>query len=370
MSLIPLAAVLGLLVALGLLERRSRDLAWRDVPIRVHVNGTRGKSTVTRLIWSALREAGIPAVAKTTGTEPRLLLPDGRERPVRRLGPASVREQLRLLRMGRRLHARAVVVECMALDPELQWISEHRMIRAAIAVVTNVRPDHVEIMGASAESIAGCLANTIPAGGVVVAGDRATGALLADRARLAGARLVVAVEGERDEGDWLAENRRTALAVTRELGIADEVAARGFDSVPHDPGAVRTGRVLAHDWVDATAANDPVSLERLVPGANGRDPVVAIYNHRGDRGPRLQSFLRHPGTVAQAGLLIITGARPAFTLWREVHRRRPGGTTIFVPPNRLARWVARRETPARLVFCGNTKGIDVSGVVSEVARRG
>ncbi len=367
MSAIPLAAVLGLLLALGALERRSRNLAWRDVPIRVHVNGTRGKSTVTRLVWSALREAGIPAVAKTTGTEPRLLLPDGGERRIRRLGPASVREQLRLLRIGRRRHARAVVVECMALDPELQWISEHRMVRASIAVVTNVRPDHVEIMGASAESIAGCLANTIPAGGVVVAGDRATGALLADRARLVGARLAVAEDGA---GDWLDENRRTALAVTREIGIPDEVARRGFDAVPHDPGVVRTGRVMAHEWVDATAANDPVSLERLVPGTDDRARLVAIYNHRGDRGPRLQTFLRHPGTVAQAGLLIITGTRPAFTLWREARRRRPGGTTIFVPPKRLARWLARHEMPARLIFCGNTKGIDVRGVVSEVAGRG
>jgi len=178
MPLIPLVVALAVLLALGWLERRARDRAWRSIPIRVHVNGTRGKSTVTRLIWSALREAGIATVAKTTGTEPRLLLPDGSERPVRRLAPASIREQLQLLRAARRHRARAVVAECMAIDPELQWVSERRMLHASIAVVTNVRPDHVEVMGESEASIAGCLANMIPPGGLVVAGGPETARLL------------------------------------------------------------------------------------------------------------------------------------------------------------------------------------------------
>jgi poly-gamma-glutamate synthase PgsB/CapB len=367
MPLIPLLAALGLLLGLGALERHARNLAWRAVPIRIHVNGTRGKSTVTRLIWSALREAGIPAVAKTTGTEPRLLLPDGAERPLRRRGPASIREQLQLLRAARRHRARALVVECMALAPDLQWVSEHDMIRGSMVVVTNVRPDHVEIMGTEAASIAGCLSNTIPAGGIVVAGDADAAALLSERAELAGARLVVAEGGE---GDWLAENRRTALAVTRALGLSDEVAERGFDSVPHDPGVVRTGTLDAGRWIDATAANDPVSLARLIPAAAGADPVVAVYNHRDDRGPRLRSFLLHGGIVAEAGTLVITGARPAFTLWRQARRQRRGRETVFVPRGRLGRWLADHRAARSLVFCGNTRGIDVSRVLSEAARRG
>ncbi len=37
------------------------------VPIRIHVNGIRGKSTVTRLIGGALRESGLKNMTKTTG---------------------------------------------------------------------------------------------------------------------------------------------------------------------------------------------------------------------------------------------------------------------------------------------------------------
>ncbi|MEI6197433.1 MAG: poly-gamma-glutamate synthase PgsB, partial [Verrucomicrobiota bacterium] len=128
-----------LLVGLGLLERFLRGRAWKAVPIRIHVNGTRGKSSVTRLIWAALREAGIPTVAKTTGAAPRLLLPDGSERPVKRHGKPNIREQLRTLLLARRLGARAVVLECMALAPELQWIAEHSMARATVGVIANAR---------------------------------------------------------------------------------------------------------------------------------------------------------------------------------------------------------------------------------------
>ena len=98
------------------------------------------------------------------------MLPDGREIPVTRRGPANIREQLALLRLARRSGARAAVVECMAIDPFLQRVTEREMIRATIGVITNVRLDHTEVMGPDRPSIAAALANTIPAGGVLVTG--------------------------------------------------------------------------------------------------------------------------------------------------------------------------------------------------------
>ena len=49
----------------------------RAVALRIHVAGTRGKSTTTRLIAAGLRAGGRQVVAKTTGSEPRLILSDG-----------------------------------------------------------------------------------------------------------------------------------------------------------------------------------------------------------------------------------------------------------------------------------------------------
>src|SRR5439155_628835 len=83
------------------------------IAIRIHVNGTRGKSSVTRLIAAALRDHGVPTVAKTTGTSPLLILPDGTEVPVQRDGPPKIRELIWAMRRASRLGARAVVFECM-----------------------------------------------------------------------------------------------------------------------------------------------------------------------------------------------------------------------------------------------------------------
>src|SRR5882724_13122976 len=118
---------------LGALRHRAR---LRAVPVRIHVAGTRGKSTTTRLIAAGLRAGGWRVMAKTTGTEPRLILIDGSERPWRRRGPASVREQMRFFAQAARSGADTAVVECMAIRPELVAASEDLLVRATTAVIT------------------------------------------------------------------------------------------------------------------------------------------------------------------------------------------------------------------------------------------
>ena len=61
------------LVALALIAfwwatARGHNRRLRQLDVRIHVNGIRGKSTVTRLVASVLREGGFVSVAKTTGS--------------------------------------------------------------------------------------------------------------------------------------------------------------------------------------------------------------------------------------------------------------------------------------------------------------
>ena len=126
-------AFLFLILAFLVAERIRHERRLERIPIRIHVNGTRGKSSVTRLIAAALRRSGIPTLAKTTGTAPVLILPDGSEETIRRRAPANILEQMKVVERAARLDARAVVVECMALDPELQSVSETAMIRSTVA---------------------------------------------------------------------------------------------------------------------------------------------------------------------------------------------------------------------------------------------
>src|SRR6266700_4553723 len=148
------------LVALGGCMAWMRFAAWRHrrqlrrIPIRIHVAGTRGKSTTTRLIAAGLRAGGRRVVAKTTGAQPRLILPDGSEEAWPRRGPASVWEQRRLFVRAARLGADTVVVECMAIRPELVWASETHLIEATTAVITNARADHFEDIGEDPDAMA------------------------------------------------------------------------------------------------------------------------------------------------------------------------------------------------------------------------
>ncbi len=380
---------LVVLLALGAAERLARDRAIRAVPIRIHVNGTRAKSTVTRLIWSALVESGLPAIAKTTGTAARILLPDRREVPVTRRGPANVREQLALVRTARRIGARAAVVECMAIDPFLQRVTERQMIRATVGVITNVRLDHTEVMGPDLPSIAAAFANTIPTRGVLVVGPSGFTAIFRQRAEASGTRVVVADAdggGRKAAGShqpWLREDIALALAVTRELGIDDAVAERGFALAPQDPGAARRGRArLRHGeipWLDATAANDPDSLALLLEDfepwreAAGEGTAwtarTLVYHHRPDRVPRLECFADHSAAFASADDLVVSGARPPVTVWRRLERMRADGALAFVATPDLAGWLATRRSAA-MVFCGNTRGLDVPHLFEEAATRG
>ena len=77
MTLVFLLAVAFLVY--GIVEYRVHLANLRAVPIRVHVNGTRGKSSVARLIAAGLRAGGVRTVAMTTGSAARYILPDGSE---------------------------------------------------------------------------------------------------------------------------------------------------------------------------------------------------------------------------------------------------------------------------------------------------
>lgn len=359
-----LLACLIVLVALGLMERAAARRARAAVPTRIHVNGTRGKSTVTRLIAAALREAGIPAIAKVTGTAPRLIRPDGSERPIARYAPANIREQAWLLRQARRAGARVLVAECMAVRPELQWASEHEMVRATIGVITNARLDHTEAMGSTAEEVAQSLANGIPRGAVLVTGDTRFAEIFAARCRALGTRLVIARDGAEDlagEALWIREDTAIALAVARELGISDDVALKGMANAAPDPGAATMGieKVAGYDvrWFDATAANDPESLDLLT---DSQPAAVIIYNHRADRPGRLHTFAGHSATFRRAATILLTGDRPSVTLAAGVRRLCPDAPVRFVPLRRLATQITNvvgdRGLPSDVIFCGNTRG--------------
>jgi poly-gamma-glutamate synthase PgsB/CapB len=73
-----------------------------------------------------------------------------------------------------RIHVRVevVVLEWMGIQPQLQYVSEHQMVRSTVGVITNVRPDHLDEMGPTLEEVGDSLCNTIPRGEVFFTSEK------------------------------------------------------------------------------------------------------------------------------------------------------------------------------------------------------
>ena len=301
-----LITVIVILFGLQWAYRLRRDLL--RIPIRIHVNGTRGKSSVTRLIAGALREKGIMTCAKTTGTLPRMILPDGSEYPVFRPSGARLGEQARIVSIAASYHAQALVIECMALQPHLQWLSESKLLKATHGVITNARADHLDVMGPEEEDVALALAGTTPIKAKMFTADSRYVPIFRHAANdrktqfiRVGAEEINALTGE-EMAKFLyvehKENVALALRVCLDLGIDRETALKGMWRTAPDPGALTIhpirffGRSII--FANGFAANDPESTERLWNLAIDRFPDVerriAIFNCRSDRPLRSEQF--------------------------------------------------------------------------------
>ena len=164
-NLIPisiLASIVGALLLLGTLEVLLHRRVLARLPTRIHVNGTRGKTSVVRLIAAGLRAGGLRVCAKTTGSFASIMGPDGTEYPIHRPDQPNIIEQMRVMRRLRSFEPDVVIVECMALYPHYQALTERQMVRSTHGVITNARADHLDVMGPTPLDVALALAGTTP----------------------------------------------------------------------------------------------------------------------------------------------------------------------------------------------------------------
>ena len=299
-----LAGVTAGCVGAGAWEYLTHRRRLARIPIRVHVNGTRGKSTVTRLIAAGLRAGGIRTCAKTTGTLPRMSFCDGSEYPVFRPGKANVIEQIRIVRAAVADSAEALVIECMALRPELQSLCELKLVQSTHGVITNARADHLDCMGPTTRDVALALAGSTPKCGTLYTAERELDDVFRASARERKSRFVPVSLGEvqavtRAELQmfgWIehAENVALALRVCSDLGVDRAAALEGMWRMTPDFGVMTVHQlsksVGEYLFVNGFAANDPVSTGCNWQLAIDRFPHaaqrVAVVNCRCDRPER------------------------------------------------------------------------------------
>ena len=301
-----LGTIVLILILIGYIERANHQHVVSNIPLRIHVNGTRGKSSVTRLIAAGLRAGGMRTFAKTTGTAPRIIDSKGKDRIIHRLRSASIGEQIKLLRLFSKEKPDAVVMECMAVQPEYQWISEHQMIQSHIGVITNARPDHLEEMGPTIDDVKKSLGNTIPYNGKIVLGEKIIIVSVSDVTALRSTKFFVADVNKITDSQLAGfsyiehpQNIAIALKVCKELGIDQETALNGMQNSNPDPGALvinnidfGTGKIY---FINSMAANDPVSTLQIWNIINSKyfpKNYCTIYlNCREDRRSRTIQLL-------------------------------------------------------------------------------
>jgi len=309
---VPIAVICGYVVCGALLARwvlesvRHRRRVDR-LAYRIHVNGIRGKSTVTRIVAGLLREGGFVTIGKSTGTAACVINRLGVDEPIERKAAPTILEQLEVTRRYVDRSVDAMVIECMALKPQYQDVSERMIVRSNIGVLTNVREDHQDVMGETLPEIARSLLNTCPWRGVLVTAER-NPAITPIIEEVAAARQTRVVYADPDDVsdtdlgrfDYIAfkENVAIGLAVADLVGIPRSTAMDGMVGAAPDPGVLRTRElsILGKHvtWANLFAVNDResmvVAMDKLEPFITEHTTTVGILNNRADRERRAVQF--------------------------------------------------------------------------------
>ena len=324
----------------------------------IYVNGTRGKSTVTRMIAAGITAGGHRVMCKTTGTLPIAIYPDGHQEEVRRHGPANIREQIKYLHIAAEEGADYLVIECMALLPEYQRVSGKNMLHCDIGVITNARLDHMDVMGDTRQEILACLMEMLPEKGQIFTAEHDFTDMFTERAAKLGSTLTISDEhslGDLDGAEALdfPENVALALAVCEAVGVDRKTAYSGIRRFIRDPYALSIFRGSGTVFVNALSANDVSSTQMIYDKVRDKEneELVILINNRGDRPARARDMARLVKEMQPARVWILGDNQHALeTLCKKAA---PGAELSCYSVAEEVPFVS--ETPRLIMAVGNIK---------------
>jgi poly-gamma-glutamate synthase PgsB/CapB len=325
MMAVPVLLIALLLVAFAT-ERILVHRWTRSVPLRIHVNGTRGKSSVTLYIAAALRASGRRTLAKITGVIPTIVAPDGSSSRIRRRGRPHVREQIGVIRKASSLKCDAIVVECMSINSGLQKL-EGQMLRPHITILTNILDDHREELGETESERVGGFCSALPRDALIVLGDRTHGDGIERAAGSRASRVIVTRPPDAGliealPSGVMAANVAIALEVCRQLHLSPDICrqailAEAARLSSADPVMHIRSEYPAITFVNGFAVNDVPSAERFLGywtnRISGWKNLTFILNTRHDRPLRSVAFAGWCGRVSPLRRVILAGTHIPLT---------------------------------------------------------
>lgn len=319
-----------------------------NASLKVLVTGSRGKSSIVRLVHTALKSAGLQSHARITGVIPRELTPTG-VNTISRSSGAHV-EEMRWWLKQLPSSAQAIVLENSAISPDFQILAG-RWLQPNITVLSNTLADHQEVWGPSQNCAAEVLLRGIPrAGRVILPSTLKTDQQLLSLLESRHCHAFFAEPATAIEPAFHSVNMGLALATVTELGLDPQAAMQAMKVMQPDDHDFKVISCDGVEWAMAFSANDISSTQKLFASLQWSEQETRlIYNHRRDRPERFKSFIDWLNLSAWREVLII-GDRPRMHHCSARHLR-----------VRNKQDLRRLFRPGERVFgCGNIAGLPLS----------
>ncbi|MBQ0071514.1 MAG: hypothetical protein KBS81_06630 [Spirochaetales bacterium] len=277
------------LLILFLWENYQHQKNLKKVPVRILVNGTRGKTTVARLVCASLNAKGIRTLGRTTGSEAEIIYPDGHVEPFVRKRKATILEMKAIFRLANKEQVDALVIECMALTPENQRTMGRNLVRPTHVLITNSYIDHVAEMGPSLEETIYALSQSVGKDSKLYVTEDYYGKTPCASLTVTKTPLPVTFDTPikiHPSGYAL------SLALLKDFGVGVEDIEKGVKTILPDIGLheMFQGKNGAH-LIPTFSVNDLHCMDLTVKDALSQYPgkrILLVYNNRQDREYRIQ----------------------------------------------------------------------------------
>ncbi|MFC2121217.1 poly-gamma-glutamate synthase PgsB [Bacteroidota bacterium] len=344
--------------------------------LRITVSGTRGKTSIVRTLASVFRENNIKVLAKTTGSEAKYILPDGKEEFIHRRGLTNILEQKKLINKAIKLNASCVLTEIMSIHPENHYTETNKLIKPHLTILSNIRSDHTDIAESSLQEISEIFINDIYPSSKILISENEINSFIIDgisekKAELIEYNKIIDNKLELPSGVYnshISDNLDLVFSASKHFGFDNNTIQKGIIKTRLDIGKLEIYKYNKENknvyFVNSFAANDPESTTQLMKKTNSILNLnsyknIALMSLRSDRGERSKQWLEYlrKNNRKIFEYMYITGGH-SYVLKRNIQNSE---IIKNINPELITDYIISKSENNSIIFgLANIKGIGIS----------